>query len=700
MDQINSRPITKYMKHPNNQFEEKMIKDIFFTQLSDMIFIMKVDSEKKFRYAFANEKAYEHANLTQEDMGKSLEEVLPEDRASHLYHYYNQVINTGEVIVYSDDIEDQDGQKRSFESRLNGIKDHEGKISYIVSITRDITSTVIEKKQLMESKEIYQSLIVHNLDAILSVNEKGRILNANPASQKLLGWGHEDLVDRSIYDFIDKDGVSKIYGVMEKTLEGEPQEISDCTFFGMSNRKINTQLKTVPIIVHEHVVGIYVIIRDLTEKLQNTEKIHYMAMHDHLTGLWNRKALMEHMQNEIINSKKINRNFAILYMDIDRFKYFNDTLGHQAGDLLLKETADRLLNLKATGFRVYRLGGDEFVVLLAEREKWEVQKFAQSILDLFHVPYNINGQDYYVTPSIGISLFPTDGHDTETLIKNADSALLQVKEKGKGHFRFYRSDMNEAFPNYILMESHLRKAIDMNEFVMHYQPQVHLKTGKIKTFEALLRWQNRKFGNVPPGQFIPLAEETGLIIPIGEWVIHSVCQQLANWREKGHQDIRIAVNISPKQFLQSNLPEVIQQALIENQLPASSLEIEITEGAMEDTRAALSMLQRLKELGVIISVDDFGTGYSSLNYLKSFPIDILKIDQSFVREIQINEKDAAITKTIIHLAHNLGMEVIAEGVEEKDQVQFLVSVECQKAQGYYFSRPVTAEEIEQKVLYA
>ena len=205
---------------------------------------------------------------------------------------------------------------------------------------------------------------------------------------------------------------------------------------------------------------------------------------------------------------------------------------------------------------------------------------------------------------------------------------------------------------------------------------------------------------MPPGQFIPLAEETGLIIPIGEWVIHSVCQQLANWREKGHQDIRIAVNISPKQFLQSNLPEVIQQALIDNQLPASSLEIEITEGAMEDTRAALSMLQRLKELGVIISVDDFGTGYSSLNYLKSFPIDILKIDQSFVREIQINEKDAAITKTIIHLAHNLGMEVIAEGVEEKDQVQFLVSVECQKAQGYYFSRPVTAEEIEQKVLYA
>lgn len=296
-------------------------------------------------------------------------------------------------------------------------------------------------------------------------------------------------------------------------------------------------------------------------------------------------------------------------------------------------------------------------------------------------------------------MFPADGQDSETLIKNADGALLQVKEKGKGHFRFYRSDMKDAFPNYILMEAHLRKAIEMNEFVMHYQPQVNLKTGKIKTFEALLRWQNRKFGNVPPSQFIPLAEETGLIIPIGEWVIHSVCSQLADWRNKGYKDIRVAINISPKQFLQTNLPEIIQKALFMNQLPASALEIEITEGAMEDTIAALSMLHRLKKIGIIISVDDFGTGYSSLNYLKRFPIDILKIDQSFVREIQVNEKDAAITKTIIHLAHNLGMEVIAEGVEEEDQVQFLVSAQCQKAQGYYFSRPVSAKEIEQKVLY-
>lgn len=700
MDQINNKQMKANMKHPESHNVEKMIKDIFFTQLSDMIFIMKVEQGANFRYVFANEKALDHANLCQDDMGKLLIEALPEERAIHLHRFYQQVIETEETVIFTDELEVNNREKRIFESRLTGIKDEENVISYIVSVTRDITFAACEKKQLIESKEIYQSLIIHNLDAIFSVNEKGRILSANPASQEMFGFQEKELLNQSIYDYVDKKSVPEIYRVMTKTLLGKPQNTSDCTFIGKDSRKINAQLKTVPIVVNEKIIGIYVIMRDLTELWENTEKMNFMAMHDHLTGLWNRRALIEHLQTEIVISKKKKREFALLYIDIDRFKYFNDTLGHQAGDVLLKHTAERLGSLKIANYRVYRLDGDEFVILLPEHEKREVNRFSQNILALFNIPFNINGQDYYITPSIGISLFPTDGQDSETLIKNADGALLKVKEKGKGHFRFYRSDMmNNAFPNYILMEAHLRKAIEKNEFVMHYQPQVNLKTGKIKTFEALLRWHNRKFGNVPPSQFIPLAEETGMIIPIGEWVIQCVCAQLAEWRKKGHQDIRIAVNISPKQFLQINLPDVIQEALVKNNLPASALEIEITEGAMEDTRAALSMLHRLKNLGIIISVDDFGTGYSSLNYLKSFPIDILKIDQSFVREIQVNEKDAAITKTIIHLAHNLGMEVIAEGVEEKDQVQFLVSAQCQKAQGYYFSRPVSAEEIEQKVLY-
>jgi diguanylate cyclase (GGDEF)-like protein/PAS domain S-box-containing protein len=698
MKQIKNTLNTKNTMHPESLHQEKMLRDIFFHQISDMVFIMKVEPGSKFRYLFANQRGLEHANINEEHMGFLLEEVLPKEVAEHLNKYYEKVLETNKTVIYTDHIQVGIDETRMFESRLTGIKDGET-VAYIVGITRDVTESIEEKRELLESRQRYRSLIDHNLDAIFSINEKGRILSANPASLKIFGYVEEELIDCSIYELVDKSGVSEIFRVMTSTLSGDPQETNDCTFINKYGVKLYVQLKTVPIVINREITGIYVMIRDTTEQWQTAEKMNYMATHDHLTGLWNRRALMDHLQTEITNSMIREQDFALIYIDLDRFKYFNDTLGHQAGDELLKQTSDRLLTLNVSHYRVYRQGGDEFVILLPLLKKKQVDRVAENIIALFHEPFNIHEQDYFITPSVGISLFPADGKDAETLIKNADSALIQVKEKGKGHYRFYRTEMNEAFPNYILMEAHLRQAIQKNEFMMHYQPQVNLINGNIKSFEALIRWNNRKFGNVPPSQFIPLAEETGLIIPIGEWVIHNVCEQLSGWRKKGFEDIRVAINISPKQFLDPKLPMVIKKALLFYNLPPSSIEIEVTEGAMEDTRSALTMLHRLKDLGVVISVDDFGTGYSSLNYLKKFPIDIIKIDQSFVKEIQVNEKDAAITKTIINLAHNLGMEVIAEGVEERDQVQFLISAQCLKAQGFYFSRPVSAEEIERNVLY-
>ncbi|MBS4172320.1 EAL domain-containing protein [Bacillus sp. FJAT-49736] len=681
----------KNPKHPKNVHEEKMLRDIFLHQISDMVFIMKVEPGPKFRYTFVNQKGLDLANLKEEHIGSLIEEVLPKDTADYLINQYKKVLETKETVTFTDYVQVNENKIRMFESCLTGITD-ENSIPYIIGITRDVTD-------YSETRQKYQSIIDHNLDAIFSVNENGRIISTNPASLKMIGYSELELMNHSIFELVDKDGVKEIYRVMSNTLLGEPQETKNCTFIKKDGVKLHAQLKTVPIMINREVTGIYVIIRDTTEQWRTNEKMNYMAMHDHLTGLWNRPALLEHLQTEITKSMIKEQEFALIYFDIDRFKYFNDTLGHQAGDELLKQTSDRLLTLNVSHYHVYRLGGDEFVIILPNMTKKVVERVVGNIISLFHTPFNIHDQDYYLTPSIGISLFPTDGKDAETLIKNADSALIQVKEKGKGHYRFYRSEMNEAFPNYILMEAHLRKAIQKNEFVMHYQPQVNLVDGKIKSFEALIRWNNRKFGFVSPAQFIPLAEETGLIISIGEWVINTVCEQLSIWRKKGFEDIRVAINISPKQLLDPNLPTIIKKALLFYQLPPSSIEIEVTEGAMEDTGNALFMLRRLKDMGLIISVDDFGTGYSSLNYLKRFPIDIIKIDQSFVREIQVNEKDAAITKTIINLAHNLGMEVIAEGVEERDQVQFLISAQCLKAQGFYFSRPVSAEEIEKNVLY-
>jgi len=690
MKQTNKEHTKKKLVHPENSHEEKMLRDIFLHQISDMVFIMKVEPGPKFRYVFVNQKGLDHAKLKEEHIGCFLEEVLPEELAVHLNIQYQKVLETNETVIFTDYVQLNKNEIRMFESRLTGIEDKHS-IKYIVGISRDVTD-------LIETRQKYQSLMDHNLDTIFSINENGRIISANPASQKMIGFTEEELINRSIYELVDKSGIREIYRVMSNTLSGEPQETNDCTFINKYGIKLYAQLKTVPIEINGEIKGIYVIIRDTTEQWRTNEKMNYMAMHDHLTGLWNRPALLEHLQVEITKSMIKEQEFALFCIDLDRFKYFNDTLGHQAGDELLKQTSDRLLTLNVAYYRVYRLGGDEFVIIMPRVKKKEADRVAGNILALFHEPFNIYDQDYYLTPSIGISLFPEDGIDAESLIKNADSALIQVKEKGKGHYRFYRTEMSEAFPNYILMEAHLRKAIEKNEFIMHYQPQVNLLDGKIKSFEALIRWNNRKFGFVSPAQFIPLAEETGLILSIGEWVINTVCEQLSMWRKKGFVDIRVAINISPKQLLDPNLPSTIKRALLFYHLPPSSIEIEVTEGAMEDTKNALTMLKHLKDIGLVISVDDFGTGYSSLNYLKRFPIDIIKIDQSFVKEIQVNEKDAAITKTIINLAHNLGMEVIAEGVEESDQVQFLISAQCLKAQGFYFSRPVSADEIEKNVL--
>ncbi len=291
-----------------------------------------------------------------------------------------------------------------------------------------------------------------------------------------------------------------------------------------------------------------------------------------------------------------------------------------------------------------------------------------------------------------------DGKDAEMLIKNADEALFRVKERGKAHYQFYRTDMNSVFTNVVTLETHLRKAIEQDELSLFYQPQIDVATGKAKSFEALLRWDDTEFGEISPSVFIPLAEDTGLIISIGYWVIETACRQISAWNDMGFNDIRVAINISPKQFQHPNLVPFIQSMIEKYQIRASSLGIEITEGAMHDMKETIPILKKVKELGISISVDDFGTGYSSLSYLKQFPIDVLKIDQSFIRDILKEEKDAAITSAIIHLGKSLGLEVVAEGVENKQQVEFLANANCHKIQGYYFSKPISSSELEKQFL--
>jgi diguanylate cyclase (GGDEF)-like protein/PAS domain S-box-containing protein len=677
---------------------QKIIFEIIFQHIQGMVFVMKVEEGPKFRYLFINETGMKKANLSIEAIGKTFEEALSTEAAFFLQKMYEKLLNTKEVVIFNDRFVNEGGNEVYGETILTPIFDNEHSIRYIIAITRDITERTMKKKKIMESEQRYRSIVDHNLDAIFTLSTSGKIMEANPAAERLTGYTEKEMTIRSIYDMIDDRDLEKFRQLLDKTCSGYALENMDCKLIHRKGHLLIVHIKTVPIIVNEEIKGLYVIFKDLSEQAKNMEMIKFMAFHDQLTGLLNRRALLEHLNERIYVDANNSFEFALFSIDLDRFKYLNDSLGHLAGDEILKKVSSRLLQFQNDNCFVYRVGGDEFTILLLHTNRSEASHFASKIFSLFSQSFYLNSHEYFISPSIGISMFPNDGKDPETLIKNADEALFRVKEKGRAHYQFYCTDMNSVITNVVTLETHLRKAIEKNELVLYYQPQIDCETGEAKCFEALLRWKDHEFGHISPDVFIPLAEDTGMIISIGNWVIESVCKQIKTWNEKGIDDIRIAINISPKQMNQPNFVPFIQLMIEKYNLNPSSLEIEITEGVMHDTREVVPILFKLKQLGIYISVDDFGTGFSSLNYLKRFPIDGLKIDQSFIKEILSDEKDAAITTTIIHLGKSLGLEVIAEGVEEKEQVSFLRNVGCHKIQGYYFSKPIPVDELEKMFL--
>ncbi|WP_180956621.1 EAL domain-containing protein [Bacillus canaveralius] len=681
-----------------NKKIEKMIFDIVFRHVKDLVFIMKVEKGPRFKYIFVNEMGLLRAGLNKQCIGKSLQEVLTHERAVSLQKEYERILHNNKLSIFSDEIFLDDGTSIFGESVLSPVKDETGLTRYVVSVTRDITDTLVEKNRLIISEQRYRSIVDHNLDAIFSIDLMGHILEVNPAARRLTGYTEKQLKKCSIFELVSDSDLPVFKSLLDNSEDGYALESLDCRFLHKNNSHLTVHIKTVPIIIDAEIKGIYVITRDVSEQAKNAETIKFMAFHDQLTGVLNRRALLDDLDESIATTKRKKQAFALISIDLDRFKYLNDTLGHLFGDEILKKVADRLAELEKKGCRVYRPGGDEFVILLHHADRKKTARFAQKILTMFTESFYLQSGEYYITPSIGISMYPNDGKDAETLLKNADEALFRVKERGKAHFQFYRSDMNSSLGNVLTLETHLRKALERDELELYYQPQVNLASGEINSFEALIRWNSPELGFITPDEFIPLAEDTGLIVPIGNWVISTACKQIKAWTDKRNQQIRIAVNISPKQFLQPSLVNVIQTAIDEAGILPSSLEIEITEGAMEDTEETIPILNRLKELGIKISVDDFGTGYSSLNYLKQFPIDVLKIDQSFVRDILVNEKNAAITTTIIHLGRSLGMEVIAEGVENKEQADFLAKANCHKAQGYLFSKPLFYLTVEEQFI--
>lgn len=436
--------------------------------------------------------------------------------------------------------------------------------------------------------------------------------------------------------------------------------------------------------------------KDITNQKLAEEKIYRLAYYDSLTDLPNRVVFDESLSTVLEEAKAKREMTALLYLDLDNFKMVNDTLGHIFGDLLLKNVGELLKRCLDERGIVARVGGDEFCILLSSiNSKEEVIPVVEKVLAAFQNPWILDDREFYITTSIGIAAYPLDGEDRHTLLRNADTAMYGAKDYGKNNYRFYTVDMNKKIVEKLEMSNSLRRALERKELLLYYQPQVDLEKGKIVGVEALVRWNHPIWGMVSPVKFIPIAEETGMIMAIGEWVLREACSQSKKWREAGYPSIGFGVNLSAQQFQQQDLVEMIHSIILENELEPQHLELEITESlAMKDLEHTVDILKRLRSLGIKIALDDFGTGYSSLNYLKQLPIDTLKIDKSFVNDITMGSNEEAIAKSLITLAHSMSLIVTAEGIETKDQYMFLQEQCCDKAQGYLFSKPLPPDALE------
>jgi diguanylate cyclase (GGDEF)-like protein len=460
-----------------------------------------------------------------------------------------------------------------------------------------------------------------------------------------------------------------------------------CLFAEAENAFRAEDLSFVEAVVH--------VLSTALQRQKAEDRLAHMAQFDALTGLPNRTMLQDRLALTLLQSQRRHLNAAVLFVDLDRFKLINDTLGHHQGDALIRQVGQRLLDCVRPGDTVGRISGDEFAVVLADLARADdAALVAQKALAALARTFDLGGNEAYVTASIGIAVYPADGADAETLLKNADMAMYRAKESARNSYCFFTAEMNQRSMAKVALNADLRRALERGEFALHYQPKVDLASGTLRGMEALLRWRHHARGIVSPGEFIPALEDSGLILPVGEWVVAEACRQLQRWAAAGHALVPVAVNLSPKQFRRRDLDGLIRGALERTGVSAEYLELEITESClMEDPEDAVRLMRNLRAAGLRISIDDFGTGYSSLSYLTRLPLSALKVDRSFVRDAETSSEAASIVRAVIDMAQNLHLTVIAEGVETEQQAEFLRRHGCDQAQGYFYGRPVPAEEI-------
>jgi diguanylate cyclase (GGDEF)-like protein/PAS domain S-box-containing protein len=608
--------------------------------------------------------------------------VVPEQIEHGLEQMRKKLRGEQESTFYELEIVAKDGRRVPLELSTRLVY-RDGKPAGVQGIGRDMTD-----RKANEAR--YRVLFERNLAGVYRTTTDGRILDCNESCARIFGFdSREQFLDAAASDFyFDKTERDRVVQILRA------QGSLSNTELRLRRRDGSSVwvLENVTLLDGETLEGTII---DITDRKHAQEQMEYQAYHDSLTGLPNRLLFRDRITVALAHAKRSGRISAVMFLDLDQFKLVNDTLGHTVGDRLLQAIGSRLVNCVRAEDTVARMGGDEFTILLADLiDRRGAAAVAQKVLEAVRHPVHVDQHELYVTTSIGIAIFPDDGPDAETLLKNADRAMYRAKDLGRDNFQYATPARYEAADARLVLERSLHHALEREEFVVHYQPMVEIATGRMVGAEALVRWRHPENGLMQPEDFIPIAEETQLIVPLGAWVLRTACAQMKAWHDSGHPWLRVAVNLSPRQFQDQQLTATVEQILADTGFPPMLLDLEITEStAMQNAELSLSILNRLKEMGIRISIDDFGTGYSSLAYLKRFPIDTVKIDQDFVRDL--TSDDTAIISAVISMARALNLRIIAEGVETEEQLAFLRREQCSEMQGFLFSQPLSAAEFEE-----
>lgn len=623
--------------------------------------------------------------------------VIPDDRL-----WVREAITCAVAEGRSFDLEYRithlDGTTRWVWERGTGVRDEHGKPIALEGLVQDITKRKSAEQALREAEHRYHGLFHNAIEGIFRTTVDGYFLDANPALAHIYGFDSPEELIASLRDigtqlYVEKQRREEFMQIMKARgsvtgFESQIYRKSGEVIWVSENARALFAEDGTPI-------GYEGTVEDITERRLYHMRIEHQANYDNLTGLANRSLLQDRLQQALLTSASSGRRIAVAFVDLDRFKFINDSLGHHVGDELLKAVAARLKSCVRECDTVARLGGDEFVLLINGHTGPEyVRQLMEKMLATVAQPWVIDQGEFLVSCSIGVALHPDDGEEALTLLKHADSAMYRAKDSGRNNFQFFTRELNALMTEQLELETHLRRALERDQFVVRYQPRVNLANGHIVGAEALLRWRIPQRGTIPPRRFIALAEETGLIVPIGKWVLQTACAQNKAWQDAGIPPIVVSVNVSPRQFRHESLVQTVAEVLRTTGLEPRYLELELTESmVMHDAPRIVAMLDELKELGVKIAVDDFGTGYSSLSYLKRFPVDRLKVDRSFVEHMTTEGGDATIVRAIIALGHNLGLKVVAEGVETAQQARALRAYQCDEAQGFLFARAVSNRDL-------